>query len=72
MKVGEHVMLRWTNKAKGRTKNRIRENGKEGFIVLVSHEQVRCLEHRPAFLLESVETAWRGWLPCEEVENESR
>ncbi len=76
MKVGEHIMLRPTPKAQRRTKNRIRENGESGFIVIVSHEQPRCLEHRPALLVESVGNAWRGWLPHEEIEvevkNESR
>ena len=74
MKVGEQIMLRPTQKAHQRTKNRIRENGQSGFVVLVAQMQPRCLEHRPALLLESVDTGWRGWLACEEVEvvSESR
>ena len=68
VKVNEQIMLRWTNKAQQRTKNRIRENGQSGFVVILAHTQPRCLKHRPALLLESVDTGWRGWLPCEEVE----
>ena len=74
MKVNEQIMLRPTQKAQQRTKNRIRENGQSGFVVLVAHMEPLCLSRRPAFLLESVDTGWRGWLPCEEVEvvSESR
>ncbi len=68
MKVNEQIMLRPTQKAQQRTKNRIRENGQSGFVVILAHTQPRCLKHRPALLLESVDTGWRGWLPCEEVE----
>ena len=68
MKVGEHIMLRPARKAQQRTKNRIRENGQSGFVVLVTHRRPVCLSRQPAFLLESVDTGWRGWLPCEEVE----
>jgi len=64
----KHVMLHPTRKAHQRTKNRIRENGKQGFIVIAAQEEPLCLSRRPAFLLESVDTGWRGWLPCEEVE----
>lgn len=68
MKAGDHILLRATCKAQRRTKNRIRENGKSGFIVLVAHMQPVCLSRQPALLLESVDNAWRGWLPCKEVE----
>ena len=68
MKVGEHIMLRPTQKAQQRTKNRIRENGQSGFVVVVAHRRAVCLSRQWAFLLESVGTGWRGWLPCQEVE----
>ena len=76
MKTGEHIKLRPTPKAKGRTKNRLREHGEAGFIVQRVSANVGCLEHRPALLLESVSKtstggeSWHGWLPCEEVEVE--
>ena len=68
MKVGEHIMLSPTQKAQQRTKNRIRENGQSGFVVLVAHREPLCLSRQAALLLESVGTGWRGWLPCEEIE----
>ena len=43
MKVGEHIMLRPAQKAQQRTKNRIRENGQSGFVVLVAHMEPLCL-----------------------------
>jgi hypothetical protein len=82
METSKHVTLRPTPKAKGRTKNRIREHGEDGFIVQRVSTGASCLEHRPALLLESVSKtstggeSWLGWLPSEEVEveviNESR
>ena len=79
---GKHVTLRPTPKAKGRTKNRLREHGEGGFIVRGWSTGASCLEHRPALLLESVSKtsaggeSWHGWLPREEIEievlNESR
>ena len=74
MKISDHIVLHPTPKAKGRTKNRIREHGESGFIIKRMSGCVRCLEQRPAFLLESISKnssggeAWRGWLPCEEIE----
>ena len=76
MKISDHIMLRPTHKAKGRTKNRLREHGESGFIVKRVSVRVGCLEHRPALLLESIlknssgGEPWRGWLPCEEIEAE--
>ena len=82
MKVGERIKLQPSPKAKGRTKNRLREHGEDGFIVQRVSTGASCLEHRPALLLESVSKtstggeSWLGWLPSEEVEveviNESR
>jgi hypothetical protein len=78
MKTGDHIILRPTPQAQGRTKNRLREHGEVGFIVQRLSTSVGCLKHRPALLLESVSKtsaggeSWHGWLPCEEVEVEIR
>ncbi len=77
---GDLIFVRTSEKAKGRTKNRLREHGADGFVVQKTSESVGCLENRPALLLKSVsKTAsgneeWHGWLPSEEIEviNESR
>ena len=78
MTAGDHITLRPTPQAQGRTKNRLREHGEGGFIVQRVSSKVGCLENRPALLLESVSKtsaggeSWHGWLPCEEVEVEVR
>jgi len=76
MTIGDHITLRPTPKAQGRTKNRLREHGEGGFIVQRVSANAICLGNRPALLLHSVSKtssggeSWHGWLPCEEIEVE--
>jgi len=80
MKVGDLIFVGMSSKAQGRTKNRLREHGKDGFVIQQISENVGCMGNRPAILLKSVsKTAsgnegWFGWLASEEIEvtNESR
>ena len=78
MSAGDHITLRSTPQAQGRTKNRLREHGEDGFIVQRVSASVGCLGNRPALLLKSVSKtssggeSWHGWLPCEEIEVEVR
>ena len=80
MEPGDFIFVSPSRKAKGRTKNRIREHGAEGFTVKGISESVDCMGNRPAILFKSVsKTAsgneeWSGWLASEEIEvtNETR
>jgi len=63
---GQRILISPNNKACQRTKNRIREHGKNGFIV---EEAIIC-DHRPSdgaktWLLRASD-GWRGWLPKDE------
>jgi len=68
MKCGDKVMISPSPTAKGRTKNRLREHGDEGFIVEQISHNTSCLANRPALLLRSTE--WFGWLPTDEINTE--
>ena len=74
MKPGDLIFVNPSSKAKGRTKNRLREHGAGGFIVERISESVGCMGNRPAILLKSVSKTssgneeWSGWLASEEVE----
>ncbi len=71
---GDLIFISPSNKAKGRTKNRLREHGADGFVVQKVSTSASCLDSRPAVLLKSIsKTAsggeqWHGWLALEEVE----
>ena len=66
------VFFKPTIKAKGRTKNRLREHGKEGFVVIGRQASVVCMDGRPAIMLASrpsnEKECWTGWLAEDEVE----
>ena len=80
MKPDDLIFVKPSSKAQGRTKNRLREHGADGFIIRKISGHVGCMGNRPAILLKSVsKTAsgneeWSGWLASEEIEvvNESR
>jgi len=80
MKPGDLIFVNPSSEAKGRTKNRIREHGAEGFTIERISEAVGCMGNRPAILLKSISSTslgnkeWSGWLATEEIEvvNESR
>lgn len=82
MQVGETVLLSPAEGATNRTKNRIRENG-PAFIVRSNSKRVAFDKGTQAWILFESEAkrasdgnggkeSWSGWLPVEEVVNESR
>jgi hypothetical protein len=80
VKPGDLIFVNPSSKAQGRTKNRLREHGAEGFTVKGISESVGCMSNRAAILLKSVSKTssgneeWSGWLASEEIEvtNETR
>jgi hypothetical protein len=72
---GFRVRITALSNASLRTKNRIRENGEDGFIFR-QETNVIALDNRRGVLLESLTSsgkrgdAWMGWLPLDEVEME--
>ncbi len=74
MKPGDLIFVNPSSKANGRTKNRFREHGAEGFIIERISESASCMGNRPAILLKSISEVasgnreWSGWLATEELE----
>jgi len=70
---GNVVTLHATSGASSRTKNRIRENGCHGFVVVRPPVDSVLFSGHKAVLFESVMTKglasrkWMGWLPLSEI-----
>ena len=70
---GNTVMLHATSEASSRTKNRIRENGCHGFVVVRPPVDSILFSGHKAVLFESIMTKgqdsckWIGWLPVSEI-----
>ena len=80
MKIGSHVHIKWNTSACSRTKNRIREHGRDGFIVLSQPKSVRFAGGQWISLTSVSKLSsdgrggkeeWIGWLPAnEQIEEE--
>ncbi len=72
---GMHIGISSKPEASQRTKNRIRERGREGFLVQSSPpiQSCKALENRQAVLVVAASDGerrgdrWMGWLPMNEV-----
>ena len=66
MKVEERIMIAPASNARMRTKNRIREHGKEGFLIRHLPESVQCFNGARGIFLEAPD-GWEGWLRWDEI-----
>ena len=64
---GHRILISPNAKATQRTKNRIRENGANGFIL----EKVGRLDHPVPMWLVRASDGWLGWLPKKEFHLEA-
>lgn len=68
---GQRILISPNSKASQRTKNRIRQHGKNGFRVLRQNTAVGGVcEGKQCWLLKSSK-GWCGWLPKEEFHLEA-
>ena len=71
---GMHVRIHALQNAGSRTKNRLSERGKSGFIIKEIRKSVRCFDGLSGIMVMSVFDAesgrapWLGWLPSEEID----
>lgn len=66
MMAGKNILIVPAPNARMRTKNRLREHGKEGFKVGRSPESVQCFNGAFGIFLEAPD-GWEGWLRWDEI-----
>jgi len=70
MKIGDTIQLKALGSATKRTKNRIHNRGKSGFIVRKLPQSVRFTNPKGVdwIMLDAIDNDWSGWLPVDEIE----
>ena len=70
MNIGDTIQLKALGSATKRTKNRIHNRGKSGFIVKRQPQKCLFTDNRGVdwIMLDAIDNDWSGWLPMDEIE----